>query len=245
MELAAKAVHSREHAYLPDTVVQAIANHLTGTQLLRARQVDRRWRSILTSMVRTVIISPRIWADAPRQRSQKLADTFTGVQSIQLVMDANRSPRNFDPSVVSEALAPLCLCPSLTTLQLTWRTWILPNEGYSEEHFDAFVDRWTSMTSLLISGFRPSLPALAPRLTSLDINSQSNMLKMLQPHLGALTQLTNLRYTLSDHYTMCTEDACVLSSLSGLQVLYIRCWLTPNFSEMLLLAIGRLTNLRR
>lgn len=41
----------------------------------------------------------------------------------QLVMDANRNPRNFEPSVVTEALVPLCECPSFNTLQLVWRTW--------------------------------------------------------------------------------------------------------------------------
>lgn len=100
---------------------------------------------------------------------------------------------------------------------------MLPNEGYSEEHFDAFVERWTSMTHLLIQGFKPALPLLAPKLVSLDFNAQSNMLKMLQPHLNDFTQLTSLRYTLSDHYTTCQDDACVLGGLPSLRSLYIRC----------------------
>jgi hypothetical protein len=155
---------------------QAIASCLFGTQLLRARSVDKRWNSIIANIVRTVIISPRVWA-LEGGKSEMLARTFPGIQSVQvgsmrvacacthacqavccmtrmvrgpcsgrhmacvggshgflpryplpplclqLVMDANRNPRCFDPSVIQDALVPLFECKQLSNLHLTWRTW--------------------------------------------------------------------------------------------------------------------------
>ncbi|KAG1657960.1 hypothetical protein FOA52_004731 [Chlamydomonas sp. UWO 241] len=160
--------------HLPDVAIETIAYYLYGTQLLRARLVDKRWSDILKPLVRTLVVSPREWASNPRARSEALVSTFTGVQVVQVVLDANRNPRNFQPAVIAEALAPLQRCTMLSSLHLTWRTWIVPNEGYSEEHFDSFVDRWTTAASLLCSGFAPALLSIATRLTELNLNVQSS-----------------------------------------------------------------------
>ena len=76
----------------------------------------------------------------------------------QIVVDANRSPRNLDPSLVYEALEPLVeACSStLSGLHLIWRTWVLPNEGYNEEHFDKFIERWQDLATVLGQGLRVS-----------------------------------------------------------------------------------------
>jgi len=66
------------------------------------------------------------------------------------------------------------------------------------------------------------LPLFAPKLTSMDINAQSNTLKLLKPQMEGLSKLTSLKYSLSDHYTVCNEDALVLSALAGLKSLYVR-----------------------
>ena len=57
----------------------------------------------------------------------------------------------------------------------------------------------------------------------MDINAQSNTLKLFQSHVEGLSKLTSLKYSLSDHYTVCNEDASVLSALVGLKSLYVRC----------------------
>ncbi|GAX77422.1 hypothetical protein CEUSTIGMA_g4867.t1 [Chlamydomonas eustigma] len=222
---------------------QLVARYLHGTQLLRARAVDKRWRAAISNTIRTVVVSPRQWADSPRNRSQALAQAFKGVNCVQIVLDANRNPRYFDPLIIPEALAPFTDCADFNSLHLVWRTWILPNEGYSEEHFDTFVERWSGLGSLLDQGFKGILPLLAPRLKCLDLNAQSNMLKMLLPQLSSLSALTSLRYSLSDHYTLCSDDARVLSNLVSLKTLFIRCWLTSSYSDLLIVALRTLTNL--
>lgn len=63
---------------------QAIAAHLHGTQLLRARAVDRRWRNIVNGLLTTIFISPRVWCSEPRARSQQLAHVFRGLRTVQV-----------------------------------------------------------------------------------------------------------------------------------------------------------------
>jgi hypothetical protein len=33
---------------------------------------------------------------------------------------------------------------------------IVPNEGYSEEHFDTYVERWAALAALIVQGFQVS-----------------------------------------------------------------------------------------
>ena len=64
-------------------------------------------------------------------------------------------------------------------------------------------------------GLACALQQVGPRLTSLDLNVQSNMLLLLDPAVGCLGALTRLRYSLSDHYAVTVEDCTVMAKLTG------------------------------
>jgi len=113
----AKLVEGAE-LHLPDSVLEALGSSLFGADLLSARGVDRRWRSILTSLVRQAIVSPRHWTGNAQQRSEKLVKTFPGLETVQLILDANRNPKNLDPKVVEDALMPFAESPGLQNLQI-------------------------------------------------------------------------------------------------------------------------------
>ena len=48
------------------------------------RNVNKRWREVLTPLVRVAIVSPRHWAEQPRAKSEKLVRTFAGIETLQV-----------------------------------------------------------------------------------------------------------------------------------------------------------------
>jgi hypothetical protein len=70
------------------SLFQLVARYLYGTQILRARAVDKRWRAAVSNTVRTVIVSPRHWDFSPRNRSYALAKVFKGLHCVQVGLGA-------------------------------------------------------------------------------------------------------------------------------------------------------------
>lgn len=136
--------------------LQLLAANLTGSDFLNARCVDRRWRDILTPLVKNVMVSPRHWGNqsAARERSKKLASTFEHMETLQVAIDANRMPKNMPASQVVACMEPFHACTGLTGLNVIVRTAIMPNEGYDEEHFQGYISRWTSLATHVADGLK-------------------------------------------------------------------------------------------
>ncbi|KAF5834519.1 hypothetical protein DUNSADRAFT_8771 [Dunaliella salina] len=233
----------QHEAYLPDACVEAVVKNLCGVDTLNARLVCKRWRAIVAPLVHVAILSPRHITGDPEAHGRWLSSTLPGISTLQVVLDANRQPRNLDPAHLESMLHPFTSCTNLNTLSLLFRTSVLPNEGYDEAHFDAYIERWSALSQNLAQGLVAVLPQLGPHLVTLEINAQCNMLSALQSVIPCLPSLIRVKYTLSDHYTVSPDDCLVLGSLKGLQCLAIRSWLPRPFSSDLKEALAQLTKL--
>lgn len=62
-------------------------------------------------------------APAPRERSRWLAKALPGLQTLQLVVDANRTPRATPPYLLQQMVEPFLGSSALRSFALTFRTW--------------------------------------------------------------------------------------------------------------------------